>query len=114
MLTFLCDPEERHLPMSKRSTVWVCDEGKRIATLSSTIEDPSESRNGVVGMWKARIHHKQFDPFMHDHEPDEEESNVHVASDDAGVLSLINPKQMSLSDARQWVRDNYTGGKNVD
>lgn len=110
MLTFLTDPDERHLPMGQRTKVWVCDEGKRIATLSA-VDDESASRNSDVAIWNARIHHKQFDPFMHDHEHDEEQNNVHVTSSEDGMLSLNNPKHLSLSDARQWVRDNYTGGK---
>jgi len=111
MLTFLCDPEERHLPMHERTSVWVCDGEKRIATLSTNIDDPSEQRSQTTAMWTAKLHHKQFDPFMHDHEYNEEKPNVHVEQSEEGLLSLKNPQQLSISDARQWVRDNYTGGK---
>lgn len=111
MLTFLCDPDEMHLPMHERSTVWVCDEGKRIATLSA-VDDESETRSQSTAMWTARLHHKQFDPFAYNHEPDEENPDEpHVSGSEDGLLSLVNPKQMSISDARQWVRDHYIGGK---
>lgn len=110
MLTFLSDPEERHLPMHERSNVWVCDGEKRIATISA-VDDESVDRSQTTAMWTAKLHHKQFDPFMHDHEYDEENPNVHVSQSEEGLLSLKNPQQLSISDARQWVRDHYTGGK---
>lgn len=110
MLTFLSDPNERHLPMDKRTVVHVCDGPKRIATLSS-VDDESETRSDSTAMWTARVHHKQFDPFMHDHEHDETEDNVHVSASEEGLLSLHNPKKLGISEARQWVRDVYTGAK---
>lgn len=110
MLSFLCDPTERHLPMHQRTVVHVCDGPKRIATLSAT-DDESEDRSESTAMWTARVHHKQFDPFMHDHEPNEDETNVHVSASEEGLVSLHNPTKMGISDARQWVRDVYTGAK---
>lgn len=113
-LIFLCDPDERHLPMHERTTMWVCDHGKRIATLSAADTDGSAERSADTAVWTARIHHKQFDPFSHDHEPSEDEDDpvAHVASSEDGMLSLVNPNAMSLSDARSWVREHYTGGQN--
>lgn len=109
MLTFLSDPDERHLPMHERTTVWVCDGDKRIATLAA-VPDESANRSHQTAMWSAKIHHKQFDPFDHDHEFDEENPNTHVSQSEEGLLSLNNPNKMAIADARQWVRDHYTGG----
>lgn len=123
MLTFLCDPDERHLPMAQRTKMWVCDGDKRVATLTSHastpkpmdgIESPDESadRSQQTAMWSAKIHHQQFDPFAHDHDEfDEDNPQIHVARSEEGLLSLVNPNKQSLSDARQWVRDHYTGSK---
>lgn len=115
-LTFLCDPDERHLPMHERKTLWVCDGPKRIATINTVDGDNSSGRSHETALWNARIHHKQFDPFSHSHEPSEDENDPipHVSASDDGLLALHNPKAMSLSEARTWVRDNYTGGKNAD
>lgn len=111
-LTFLCDPDERHLPMHERSTLWVCDGPKRIATISAVDTDDSANRSHATAIWTARIHHKQFDPFSHSHEPAEEDEDPipHISASDDGLLSLQNPKAMSLSEARSWVREHYTGG----
>lgn len=109
MLHLLCDPEEMHLPMHERSTMWVCHNGKRIATLSA-VDDESENRSSSTAMWKARIHHKQFDPFAHDHELDEDDPQTHVSGSEDGVMSLVNPKEMTISDAQRWVKEHYTGG----
>jgi len=94
--------------MEKRSVVYVCDDGKRIATVSGA-DDISSERGQAVKMWRVKMHHKQFDPFQHEHE--EHEEKPYVASDEEGRLSLVNPKPMGIVEARQWVRDNYIGRK---
>lgn len=111
-LIFLCDPDERELPMHERKTMWVCDHGKRIATISA-VESDGAVRDPGTALWTARMHHKQFDPFSHDHEPSEDEDNPvsHISASEDGMLSLVNPTAMSLSEARAWVREHYTGGK---
>ncbi|MNR48122.1 hypothetical protein D3C85_1673170 [compost metagenome] len=60
-------------------------------------------------MWSAKLHHKQFDPFAHDHEPSEEDP--YVATDEEGQLSLVNPKNLDLVSARKWVREHYRSRK---
>lgn len=96
--------------MHQRTSVWVCDGDKRIATLSADAnQEASSDRSQTTAMWSAKIHHKQFDPFMHDHELDEENPSSHVTASEEGLLSLHNPKKLSIADARQWVRDNYIG-----
>jgi hypothetical protein len=99
--------------MHERKTVWVCDGPKRIATISAVDTDDSANRSHATALWTARIHHKQFDPFSHSHEPSEEGEDPvpHISASDDGLLALHNPNSLSLSDARSWVRDNYTGGK---
>lgn len=109
MLTFLADPAEMHLPMHKRTTLHVCDEGKRIATLACELGDQSQDRGQSVQIWKARLHHKQFDAMAYDHEENEE--NPYVDTDEEGRMSLVNPTHMSISDARKWVREHYRGTK---
>lgn len=112
-IRFLSDENERHLPMHERSMLWACDGDEKIAMFSAHFEgDESKDRNQSVALWKVRMLHGKFDPFIHEHTPDPEGKNHHVEADDDGFTSLVNPEPMTISDARQWVRDNYqTFGK---
>lgn len=105
-LTFMCDPTERAMPMNERTMLWVCDGPRKIGLISAD-RDESADRNHTLAVWKARVLHENFDPFLHEHEPDKEGKHPHVESDNDGFTSLVHPKAMSLSEARQWVRDNY-------
>ncbi len=108
MLTFLADEAETHLPMHKRTKVYVCDNGKRVATLACDLGDQSQDRSHSTQIWRAKLHHKQFDPFKYNHEKSEEEP--YVDADEEGRMALHNPSLLSIADARQWVRDHYRGG----
>lgn len=109
MLTFLSDPDEKALPFSERTRFWVCDGPKRIATLSlSAVDDDTTSAlNQATAMWSVKMHHGTFDPFSHHHEAHEGEPYVQAEED--GYTELVHPKNMTLKDARKWVKDNYVG-----
>lgn len=111
-LTFRCDPDERHLPMAKRSVLWVLDGDKKIGMVatdsSQTDQEASSGRNQGLAIWKARLLHSHFSPFEHHDKP--HDSEPHVETDDSGYTMLVNPKASDMSTARQWIRKHYDAG----
>lgn len=107
MLTFMADSAQTHLPMNQRTKLYVCDKGKRIATISRNLGDQSQDRAESTAIWKAKLHHKQFDPFAYDQE--EHEEDPYIVHDEDGRMSLQHPGMMSIAEARKWVRTHYKG-----
>lgn len=106
-LRYLCDEQERHLPMAKRSKLWVLDGDEKIGMITAE-SDESADRNQALAIWKAGVLHSHFDPFDHIKEyGDHDDKSPHIKHDDDGYTTLVNPQSMTVGQARKWIKDNY-------